>query len=69
MLWEANQNGPMNLINEMKTVKKGAKVTKLPDTVENKNNEEDIVEKFKKSIRNFTTLKTTSLHWRSSEKF
>ena len=47
-LWEANQKGPMNLIEEMKTVKKGTKVTKLPDTVENKNNEEDIVEEFKK---------------------
>ena len=36
------------MIEEMKTMKKGTKVTKLPDTVENKNNEEDIAEKFRK---------------------
>ena len=47
-LWEANQRGPMDLIKEMKALKKGSKVTKLPDTVEGKNSEEEIVEEFRK---------------------
>ena len=46
-LWEANQNGPMDLIKEMKTVKAN-KVKKLPDTVEGKDSEEEIVEEFRK---------------------
>ena len=47
-LWEANQSGPMDLIKEMKTVKTAAKATKLPNTVEGKNSEEEIVEEFRK---------------------
>ena len=38
----------MDLIKEMKTVKLGQKVKKLPDTVEGKDNEEDIAEEFRK---------------------
>ena len=47
-LWEANQSGPMDLIKEMKTVKASTKVTKLTDTVEGKNSEEEIFEEFRK---------------------
>ena len=38
----------MDLIKEMKNVKAANKVRKLPDAVEGKNTEEDIVEEFGK---------------------
>ena len=47
-LWEANQKWPMDLIKEMKNVKAANKARKLPDTVEGKDTEEDIVEEFGK---------------------
>ena len=56
-LWEASQSSQMDLLKEMKIVQAGKKDLKLPDTVEGRTGEEDIVSEFKQvyySLYNIT---------------
>ena len=55
-LWAANQAGPMNLIQEMKSIKGAKKGNKLPETVAGKSNEGEIVEEFRKVYQELYNL-------------